>query len=104
MTTFNHIGAHSTSNCTDFVEDPESDGFLEPLASPQVYDSDSRQLHAEGNNEHWENFVRRAEERGRSKDVYEDEGVTSGSVGWGQIWEIGCKVSLKFLRLFSDDF
>ena len=92
---FKYIDARS--NCTvDFVDDVELDGFLEPLALAQVYDCNSSLSHAEGNNEHWERFVRHAEERGRSKDANDDEGVTSGSVGWGQIWEIGCKVSLKF--------
>jgi hypothetical protein len=44
------------------------------------------------NEEDWETFLRRAEERGRKNPVdYQDE-PKSGLEGGEQLWEIGCKV------------
>lgn len=71
----------------------ESDGFLEPATSTSSIDLGSRSSQPEKNNEHWENFVRRAEERGRSNVVNYDKQSNSTQKQWGQLWEIGCKVS-----------
>jgi hypothetical protein len=83
-----YINAACSNSTTEF-EDVESDGFVESLPISQIYNSPPHIPHAERNNEHWENFVRRAEERGKWKRINDND---AQSLERRQIWEIGCKV------------
>ena len=94
MMVSNHTCLHwrALNRKVDFIEDVDSDGFFEQLA--QTPSQGLRLLLARGNDEHWDEFVRWAEEKGRSRNVSYDDAGSSLGEGWGQLWEIGCKVSL----------